>query len=214
MPVNHLQILFIHVSIKNLKAIITHQLKKPSGLFLTFSVLVLTSHIQGQQGLKYLKTTTTNAAIVNASENSSATATCTATLIRPISIALESNMEFGTIVLAGSDGKVILDPKTNSCSATGGVYLQSFGPTPQLAEFIVTGDAGHSYSLSIPSSISLLNSRGDSLNFVIAADTLLNKLDISRRSVIRVGGTLFVPSNSVEGTYTSTTELVITVQYN
>lgn len=212
---NHqLQISFLLARFKNLKSTLAHQLNKPHSLLLTCSVLFITLHIQGQQGLQYSKTEKGNIATVAPYTNSNATATATVTLIRPISIARESDMEFGTIVLTGSDGKVTLDPEINSYSATGGVYLQSSTTTPRIAEFIVTGEAEHFYSLSVPSNITLSNSHGESLNLVLTLNKLSNRLNLSGSSIIRIGGTLFVPSNTVEGTYTNTTDLVVTVQYN
>lgn len=145
---------------------------------------------------------------------SSQTATATATLITPISIAVANNMEFGTIAASGTAGTVVLDTATNARSATGGVYLQSGGAAAQIAEFTVTGEANHSFTISSPASISLARSGGGTLSLALTGTTTPSTLSESGTSTIKIGGTLTVPANAVAGSYTNTADLTVTVNYN
>lgn len=142
------------------------------------------------------------------------TATATATLITPISIAVSNNMEFGTIAASATAGTVSLDTATNTRSATGGVFLQSGGAAAQIAEFAVTGEPDHSFSITSPASIVLSGSGGGSLSLALTGTTSPSTLDGSGNSIIKIGGTLSVPANALSGTYSNTTDLTVTVNYN
>lgn len=145
---------------------------------------------------------------------SSQTATATATLITPISISVDNNMQFGTIAASAAAGTVSLDTATNSRSATGGVYLQSGGAAAQIAQFTVTGEANHSFAVSSPEAISLDRSGGGSLSLALTAVTSPSTLDETGNAIIKIGGTLSVPGAALAGVYTNTTDLTVTVNYN
>jgi hypothetical protein len=150
----------------------------------------------------------------NSFAQSGQTATATATLITPISIAVANDMQFGSIAASGTSGTVTLDTATNSRSASGGVYLQSGGAAAQIAEFTVTGEANHSFTISSPATIALARSGGGSLNLALTGTATPSTLDDLGSSTIKIGGTLTVPANSLSGTYTNTTDLTVTVNYN
>lgn len=150
----------------------------------------------------------------NAFAQSSQTATATATLITPISLAVTNNMEFGTIAASGTAGTVVLDTATNTRSATGGVYLKAGGAAAQIAVFTVTGEASHSFTVSSPASISLARSGGGTLSLALTGTTTPSTLSGTGSKTIKIGGTLSVPANSLAGTYTNTANLTVTVNYN
>ncbi len=144
---------------------------------------------------------------------SSATATSTATLITPISVVVANNMDFGTIAASATGGTVILDTATNTRTATGGVFLQSGGATPQVAVFTVTGEVNQSFTITGPTSIDL-TSGANTLALALTGVTSPSVLDGAGNATIKIGGTLTVPAAAPAGIYANSTDLTVTVNYN
>jgi hypothetical protein len=142
---------------------------------------------------------------------SSATANATATLVTPIAISKTVDMDFGTVAASATSGTVVL-ATDNSLSSTGGVSLP--GGTSTAAQFDVTGEGTSTFSISLPSSITLASGT-DNLtvdNFVSTPATTGTLT--SGAATVKVGATLNVPANAPAGTYTNSTDLTVTVNYN
>lgn len=143
---------------------------------------------------------------------STATASATATFLVPISIAKNADLNFGTLASSGTAGTAVLTT-AGALSKTNGVTIVS--GTPTAAQFTVTGDSNKSFSVTRPASIVLTGSVSGSLTLTLADDlggatgTL-----VSGTKVIKVGGTLAVPANTVAGVYSNASGLSITVNYN
>ncbi|MEM8520455.1 DUF4402 domain-containing protein [Flavobacterium sp. PL12] len=152
----------------------------------------------------------------NAQTVVSPVATATATIITPLTISKLVDMNFGDISTNGTNGTVILS-NANVRSATGGASFSAATPgTITSAKFVVTGNTGYAYSISIPTAITLTHTNTTSVmqvtnigNSVGATGTLTGGTqDIS------VGGTLNLVGAQLEGVYTNTTDLKVTVNYN
>lgn len=158
-------------------------------------------------------------AVIGFSANSfaqvSADATATATIITPIAISKTVDMNFGNIAVGTTSGTVILPP-TGARAATGGVTLPNVVGTVSAASFSVTGAAGSTYVLTLPTNV-VLSSGGSP---VMNVDAFTSSLTASTGtiagapSIFTVGATLTVAASQAAGTYLSATPFTVTVNYN
>jgi hypothetical protein len=142
---------------------------------------------------------------------SSATATATATLITPISISGTADMDFGTVAASATSGTVLLGTD-NSATPSGGVTLP--GGTPTAAQFAVTGEGTSTFTVSLPASVTLVSGTDNlTVDNFVSTPSGTGTLTAGAATII-VGATLNVPANAPSGTYTNTTDLTVTVNYN
>jgi hypothetical protein len=150
--------------------------------------------------------------ITNASAQSTATASTTATLITPIAIENISDMNFGTVAASASEGTVVMTSAgvvshTGGATTSGAVTAASFG---------VTGEGTSTFSITMPASIVLQSgAEGPQLTVSgIAAESGTTAILADGKAVIAIKATLEVPAKASAGTYTNTNGLAVTVNYN
>ena len=146
----------------------------------------------------------------------SATATSTATIVTPIAIERVTNMNFGNVAVNASGGTVILSPESTR-TFTGGITLPVVTGTVTAASFNVSGQADYTYSISLPSSVTLTRATGTEtmeVDHFSSTPTPTGKLSGAGAQVLNVGGTLNVTGSQVAGVYTSLTPFTVTVNYN
>lgn len=156
----------------------------------------------------------------NAQAVVSAPATATATIITPIAITKDTDMNFGDIATNGTNGTVVLTT-VSTRSATGGASFSAATPgTITSAKFNVTGMANYGYSISIPNSLVLTHATtantmtvGTITNSIGAAGAA-GTLSATGSQDIFIGGTLSLVGAQLAGVYTNTTDLKVTVNYN
>jgi hypothetical protein len=154
-----------------------------------------------------------------AKAQSTALASTTATLITPISISKDVDMNFGQIASSAAQGTVVLN-YLDQGTISGGLTSPDNGATAKTAAFTVTGEATSAFSITIPTSILLTNTVGGNTLVVsdFIADAGAASALVAGTKVIKVGATLTVPPNTVAGTYTNTGDvtngLYVTVNYN
>src|SRR6202789_1838829 len=102
------------------------------------------------------------AAVVIAFSNSSfaqatATAAANATIITPIPIVKNVDMNFGNVAVSASlAGTVVLAPAgTRTTGGAGGVTLPSNNGTVAGADFTVSGTASYTYAITLPTSATI-----------------------------------------------------------
>ena len=150
---------------------------------------------------------------------SSATSSATATIIAPIGITKTTgvDMSFGNIAVSGTAGTVVLST-SDVRTVIGGVTLPtSFPGTITAASFDVTGAGGYTYSITIPTDISLKHATSNSVMTIstITKSITTGTLDSSSgMQQIKIGGTLNVSANQPAGVYSNATDLTVTVNYN
>ena len=145
------------------------------------------------------------------SNATNATATASATLLTPLSISKNVDLNFGNIASSNEAGTAVLTT-ASGISRTGGVAILD-GVTPTAAQFTVVGASSETYSMQAPSSIKL-KSGSVELNLSLVYDkNATGNVLTGGSSTILVGGTLSIPANTVAGTYSNTTDLKITVNY-
>ncbi len=141
-----------------------------------------------------------------------ATADATATIMTPITITKDVDLNFGNLAVNTTAGTLIL-ATDNSRSVTGGVTLMP-GGTITAASFTVTGVPAAVYSISLPASIVITDGTNNmTVNAIISSPTPTGTLT-GGTSTLLVGATLNVLASQPAGIYTNTTDLDVTVNYN
>ena len=163
------------------------------------------------------------AAVVLGFTNSSfaqatATASASAVIITPISIAKNVDMAFGNVaVSASTGGTVVLDPTgTRTTGGAGGVTLPSTTGTVAAADFTVSGTATYSYAITLPTTATLSDGSGHTMivNTFTSLPATTGVLSGGGTQDLAVGATLNVSAAQASGTYTNATAVPVTVNYN
>jgi hypothetical protein len=105
----------------------------------------------------------------------------------------------------------------NARTSTAGVTLPATAGTFNAATFTVGGETGYTYAITLPAaSFDLADGGGTNamaVTDVVSAPANTGTLTAGSE-VISVGATLNVGAAQVAGTYTNTTDLAVTVNYN
>jgi Domain of unknown function (DUF4402) len=153
--------------------------------------------------------------VTGANAQSTATASTTAVLVTPISIAKTTDMHFGTVAASATAGTVVLD-YADGRTTTGGVSLPAGSTLQKTAVFTVTGEGTSGFSIAIPSApITLTGSSSGTMTVSgFTADLGASSTLVAGSKTIKVKATLNVGTNQVAGTYTNASDLFVTVNYN
>jgi len=133
-----------------------------------------------------------------------------AKIVNPITIQKLADLDYGIIAAGGGGGTMRIRPD-GTHTFTGDVVSQGGDPHP--AEFEVSGYAGLVYNVSMPSSIELADSGGNSMTVARftssnnGSGTLLGGLD-----TFTVGATLRVSPSQAPGEYTGTFDVTVAYQ--
>ncbi len=154
---------------------------------------------------------------VMAQGDATASATATATIVTPIAIASDVQMNFGILAVNATAGTVVLLP-AGTTSPTGGVTLPPTNPgTITAATFDVTGETDYTYAITLPSSDYTITRSGESetmtVNTFTSTPSATGVLTLGAQTIL-VGATLNVGSSQVAGVYTNATGFDVTVDYN
>ncbi len=157
--------------------------------------------------------------LVGISKTSSAQTTATAStsvvMLTPISVAKETDMNFGSVAVSAVSGTVNLD-YANGRTVSGGVTLPAGSITQSAAVFTVTGEGSSQFSIAIPSNAITLTGSGNGAITVsnFADDLGATDFLVGGSKTIKIRGTLNVPANSAGGIYSNTNDLFVTLHYN
>ncbi|HEY9185385.1 MAG TPA: DUF4402 domain-containing protein [Salegentibacter sp.] len=134
-----------------------------------------------------------------------------ATIIEPIGITTTSHMNFANID-ARDGGTVILKPD-NTRTATGGLELKE-AANVSAATFLVTGQRGYSFNISLPQGKHELRNGGEAMTLQdFTAELDQSSLGAGPAS-LKVGASLYVNPNQKPGVYNTVGDLQVTVNYN
>lgn len=158
-------------------------------------------------------------AIAPAQAQSTANTSATAgiTVIQPISIVANKNMNFGTFVRPGSTTTVTL---SNAGVISGLTAVNTSGNAPSQAQFTITGEGGQAINITVPATITLtssantltVNTTADSGTTGSAvASTLSGTIGSAGTKVVNVGGTVSLTSTQASGAYTGS--ITVTAAY-
>jgi len=153
---------------------------------------------------------------ISARAQETASATATATIVTPIAITKDVDMNFGILsVQSTAGGTVVLTP-AGVRSATGGVTLPADNGTVAPASFTVTGVDGYGYTITLPSSALTITSGSNTMtvtNFTSDPSGANGSL-AGGTETLNVGATLNVSAAQPAGVYVSGTPFNVTVNYN
>ncbi len=150
-----------------------------------------------------------------AKSQNSITSIASSTVITPIVITKISDLNFGNIsVQSGLGGTVVLNPN-GSRLRTAGITLPATSGTVTAATFRVDGEGNFTYSITLPTSVTL--NRSGSNHIMTANNFISNPTGVGNLSGgiqnIGVGATLFVAAGQLAGVYASNS-FDVTVNYN
>lgn len=135
-----------------------------------------------------------------------------AAVLHPLSLVLKGDLDFGTIAVAGA-GSVVIEPNANVMTTSGGVV--PLGGSPTAATFIGAAGSASVVIIRIPRQPIVITRAGGTETMSVRDFTLQgqDKRTLARRESFefRVGATLNVPANQVDGTYAGSFD--VTVHY-
>jgi hypothetical protein len=146
----------------------------------------------------------------------SATATATATIVSPLSIARTIDMNFGNVAAGASAGTVVLTP-AGARSTTGGCALPTVTGTVAAASFTISGTPGTVYTITMPAGATTLTSGGNTMTVDTWQSSLAptaSRTLVGASEILNVGATLNVGINQATGTYVSGTPFTVSINYN
>ena len=153
-----------------------------------------------------------SAAAVAAPVPASTDATGTASILRPLTILKQSDMDFGELVVAGA-GTAVINPVSSAMTTT--AALTPIGTTAHPAVFTTTGSRNSVVIIRIPQNPITLTRVGGTETMAVSGWTLDGN---SNRRIpqntgfnFAVGATLTVAAGQIDGTYLGTFD--VTVQY-
>lgn len=144
-----------------------------------------------------------------------ASATATATIFEPIAISKTVDMNFGNLAVNATPGTIVLAPESSRTTTGGVTFLSSNIGTVTAASFTVTGLADATYSITLPSTPTVISSGGNDMTVDTWTSTPSSNGTLTGGTqTLNVGATLNVPASAPAGIYTSATPFNVTVNYN
>ena len=147
-----------------------------------------------------------------------ATASATAVIITPISISKTVDMNFGNIAVSASTSGTVILPTSGSrtTGGSGGVTLPSTTGTVAAAQFTVSGQATYTYAITLPTSATLSDGSSHTMTVssFVSSPATTGTLSSGGSQTLSVGATLAVTAAQAAGTYTNSTAVPVTVNYN
>ena len=142
----------------------------------------------------------------------SVTAPVTARIVSMVNLVTLSGMQFGEISASSAPGTIVLEPG-GARTSTQGATLNSAVPGGP-ASFEIIGTPSSTYIVSLPISVRLTSSNGESMevNQLTSLPSQTGQLDGGGRQTLFVGGTLNINANQLYGSYSGV--MSVTVEYN
>ncbi|WP_341842149.1 DUF4402 domain-containing protein [Chitinophaga caseinilytica] len=146
----------------------------------------------------------------------SATATVTATIVAPIAISKDIDMNFGNVAVQSSTGGTVVMTPAGVRSTTGGVTLPTTTGNVAAASFTVSGVDGYTYSITLPTAaVTITNTGGNTMTVTAFTSSPSGQGTLTGGSeTLTVGATLNVTAAQAPGTYVSATPFAVTVNYD
>ncbi len=149
---------------------------------------------------------------------SSATAAAGANIITPIAITKVTDMNFGNVAVSASNGgTVILSTSSNrTTGGAGGTTLPATSGTVGAAEFSISGQPGYTFVITLPSSCTITDGSGHTMtvNSFTSNPSSTGTLSSGGTQNLKVSATMLVAAAQPSGTYTNSSGVPVTVNYN
>jgi Domain of unknown function (DUF4402) len=151
--------------------------------------------------------------VTSTAQAATQTGTSRARTVRPITINLTRDLDFGRLIIATTAGRATVNPRTDVRTRTGGVTLAP-GGTPGAARFVVSGTPSRPVQVTLGTRPTLTRSGGTE-TMTMTALTMNGGVNRTLTAAgtldLRIGGTLAVAANQVAGVYAGT--FTVTVDY-
>lgn len=153
--------------------------------------------------------------VTTARAQETASATVTATIVTPISITKDVDMNFGNVAVQSTAGGTVVLTPAGTRTATGGVTLPTTGGTITAASFTVNGTSGYTYGITLPTTSLTITSGANTMTVTnFTSDPAGTGTLTGGTEVLNVGATLNVSAAQPAGTYVSATPFDVTVNYD
>jgi hypothetical protein len=153
-----------------------------------------------------------SAAVVAAPVPASRNATGTASVLRPLTIIKQADLDFGELVVMGA-GTAVIDPVSGALGTTG--LITHVGPAAHPAVFTTTGSRTSNVHIRVPQNPITITRVGGTQTMSVSTWTLdgpqNRKFPLTAAFNFAVGATLTVAAGQADGTYLGTFD--VTVQY-
>jgi hypothetical protein len=151
-----------------------------------------------------------------------ASADAYATIVTPISLTWEVDLNFGNLAVTNVSGNVALTPSATpvrTVGGLGGVTLPVQTGTVTAARFSVGGTPDYTYAITLPTDCTIKNNLGVGPETMLVHDftsapTPSGHLDMSGLQILYVGATVEVAAFQAAGTYKSDVPFDVMVNYN
>jgi len=143
-----------------------------------------------------------------------------ATIIAPISITWESDLNFGDLAVNNTLGTATVAPELAATrSRTGGVTFPASTNAPTAAEFTIEGVPGATYSITLPDNVTITNTSSGNLETMVVDNftsdpTPTGQLSGAGSQTLYVGATVNAAASQAAGFYESLVAFDVTVNYN
>ena len=153
-----------------------------------------------------------SAAAVAAPVPASRNATGTASVLRPLTMIKQADLDFGELVVMGA-GTAVIDPVSGALGTTG--LITHVGPAAHPAVFTTTGSRTSNVHIRVPQNPIVITRVGGTQTMSVSTWTLdgpqNRKFPQNAAFNFAVGATLTVATGQADGTYLGTFD--VTVQY-
>ena len=136
-------------------------------------------------------------------------------IVEPLGLGKEDDMNFGQVAPGYEPGTVLLKPDGSRIQG-GGVSLPSTPGTVAAAAFQVTGAPGFSYSVTLPPGSVTVSNGNQTMNVseFTSEPAGTGLLGPDGQQLLKIGATLSVGAGQETGLYNSMAEFTVTVNYN
>jgi hypothetical protein len=147
-----------------------------------------------------------------------ATASASATIITPITIVKNVDMNFGNVAVSATiAGTAVLAPAgTRTTGGAGGVTLPATNGTVAAASFTVSGQGSYTYAITLPASCTITDAGSHTMtvNAFTSSPATTGTLSAGGSQTLTVGATLNIAAAQAAGSYTNAAGVPVTVNYN
>jgi len=149
--------------------------------------------------------------------DATATAAVEATVVQPITITKIDDLNFGSFAAdADTSGTVVISTAGVRSFTGGAAAVSSSAGTVTDASFDVTGEGTSTFSISLPTTVTLTHTNLTDTMSVgsFASNPATSGTLTAGAATVTVGATLTVAAGQVPGVYSNATGLPVTVAYN
>ena len=138
-------------------------------------------------------------------------------MVNAQSVITRQNLNFGSFIVFGQGGTILVTPNNNPATSTGGIMLKG-GSAQAIFEISDLKPKNKKVLITYPGKVTLTGNHGGALNLVLNNDSPSGDgtyLKLPSPFYINIGGTLTIgyPSLVPAGNYSGTFQVAVTIVY-